>query len=75
MQVVFEEQKITFSAVQYGKDGKGKITDKVEKTYRNEIELFGKINPEVNITLKHIFCWRRYLYHRFFIKLYKNVFT
>ena len=44
----FEEQKITFSAVQYellenGKPNKNKIA----KQFRNEIDLYDKIDPEV----------------------------
>ena len=48
VQICFEEQKITFSAVQYellenGKPNKNKIA----KQFRNEIDLYDKIDPEV----------------------------
>ena len=44
----FEEQKITFSAVQYELLENGKPnTNKIAKQFRNEIDLYDKIDPEV----------------------------
>ena len=47
MQVTFEEQQITFSAVQYEMDDQGKATKKVAKQFRNEIDLYAKVKVDV----------------------------
>ena len=49
VQVTFEEQKISFSAVQYELLENGKPNEnKIAKQFRNEIDLYDKIDPEVN---------------------------
>jgi len=47
VQVCFEEQKISFSAVQYELLENGKPNEnKIAKQFRNEIDLYDKIDPE-----------------------------
>jgi len=46
VQVVFEEQKITFSANQKEINAQGKKTKKVLKTFRNDIDLYAKVKVE-----------------------------
>lgn len=46
VQVTFEEQQITFSAVQYEMDDQGKATKKVAKQFRNEIDLYAKVKVD-----------------------------
>jgi len=46
VQVVFEDQKVTFSAVQYAVDDQGKLTKKIAKMFRNDIDLYDKVVPE-----------------------------
>lgn len=44
--VVFEDDNITFSAVQYEMDENGKPSKKVAKVFRNDIPLYAKVLPE-----------------------------
>lgn len=46
VQVVFDDQNITFSAVQYENDEQGKVTKKISKAFRNDLELYNKVIPE-----------------------------
>lgn len=46
VQVVFEDQKVTFSAVQYEINEQGHPTKKVSKSFRNDLDLYGKVIPE-----------------------------